>query len=171
MKKTFYLTICLLATMIMVSCANSSDKERISQLEAQIEELQNRGNNYNSSMSSSQTSNYESTHQTSSVTQRKNGTSLVGKYRINDDVSEWILDVNSDGTCQFHSNGNTYYGTWESCDDCYDFNMSDFVYFVVNGKRGYFMPHVDLNCQWLYDTSSSLKARNPNKRVELIRMN
>lgn len=173
MKKILFVSLCVATLMSCGQKQGPSEQEIQERIDAAVEaalreNATTAAEEGHSQISEPAATNYENNSELSAKT--GNVATLVGHYTISDDVSSWTVDINQDGSCQFHSNGKTYYGTWNTMSRYYELDMSDGLYFVVNGKSEYFYGYIDLDCQWLYDVSSSIKAKNPNKRVKLNRV-
>lgn len=175
MKKFLFLSLCVASLMSCGQKQGPSEQEIQERIDAAVEAALRENattatEEGHSQISEPAATNYENNSELSAKT--GNVATLVGHYTISDDGSSWTVDINQDGSCQFHSNGKTYYGTWEKNTyyDCYKLDMSDGLHFVVNGKSEYYIGYIDLDCQWLYDDNSSFKAKNPNKRVKLNRV-
>lgn len=110
----------------------------------------------------------------SSLTNQPVEKSIVGTFKFKDEGFEWKVEFKSDKTCQFTANGNTYYGTWTyinySQGEYFSVDMSDHLFLIKNGRRTQYTPVIDVQCKWLYENGSAHRAKNPNKRVELIRV-
>lgn len=124
----------------------------------------NSSSDYSSSGSISDNSTSSSSSSTESTIP-----SPVGKYTFNDDYNSYTLIINSDESCQIHSDGTTYYGSWrEWFDKCYSLEMSDVLHLRVNGNTySCYYPKIDISMQWMYCEIEAWKAKNPNKRVKL----
>lgn len=184
MKKFFYfaLTICM---AVFVSCTQQkggpSEQEIQDRIDAAVKaalaekKSSSDAEAAGTSASSSSSSDYSSasdTYTSSSSSERKpNSSSPVGEYRFSDDYNNYTLTINADETSQIVGNGQTYYGSWSDwCHKAYSINNSESLYLIVNGKKQYCSPMIDLSSEWLYLDSSSLKAKDPNKRVKLTRV-
>ncbi len=186
MKKLFYwvLPICV---AVFVSCTQQSsgpsEKEIQDRIDAAVKAAlaENPSSSgaeaaTSSASSSASSSNYSSasadTYTSSSSSERKpNASSPVGEYRFSDDYNDYTLIINADETCQIIGNGETYYGSWDDwCHKSYWIKNSESLYLIINGKKEYCSPMIDLSLQWMYCGSSALEAKDPTKRVKLTRV-
>lgn len=185
MKKLFYLVlpICL---AVFVSCTQQSgpsEKEIQDRIDAAVKAAlaENPSSSgaeavTSSASNSTSSSNYSSassdTYTSSSSSERKPGSSSpVGEYRFSDDYNDYTLIINADETCQIVGNGETYYGSWDEwCRKAYWIKNSESLYVILNGKKEYCSPMIDLSLEWLYCGSSALEAKDPTKRLKLTRV-
>ena len=181
MKKLFCLAL-LICAAVIVSCtqqkSSPSEQEIQERIDAAVKAAlaeQPASTSSTSAPSSSSSSNYSTTSETyttnSSSERKSNSSSPVGEYRFSDDYSEYTLKINGDETTQIVGNGKTYYGSWsEWCHMAYWVKNSESLYLVLNGKREYCSPKIDLSMEWMYCGGTELQAKDPTKRVKLTRV-
>lgn len=189
--KTRILSICSFVFMLsMVSCGgNSSDKQRIADLESKIQELQNKLNdtskvqevNEKENISSSESeavteetsSSYDSYTPTKSsgYESSKNNNYFAGTYEVTDAVGDtYTIELNSDETVKFmNSRGGVKYGSWR--DSPYGVPKLSFSYsespviFFPGGESD--LDFAIISDGYLYSSNVEYKSKNPRKRLDI----
>ena len=165
--------------IVLISCGGNStrDKERIAELEAQIDELKKGGNNADCTSSEENSSNVSSTTTSSTTTSSQ---SMVGTYEFSDNINTWVLVVDiedGDKTCYIYnkSKGDDIkcYGSW------WKMNTQKFAHLSFSDK----VPHVFFPSEesslsspcitkdWIYSGFSAAESKNPNLRLPLKKIN
>ena len=164
----------IFATIICISCSNSSnseDKERIAQLEAQINELKSNGSSYqgnenktNNSYNSKKRDNYSSRS-------NKESNNFAGIYVVTDDMgNKWTINLKDDESVTVKdASGKIYYGSWSSFPydvPCLSFGWDEwpYLYFPAGEEN---IDHSIIDNDQFYSSNTNYKAKNPNQRLPI----
>lgn len=161
----------------LVSCGgNNSDKARIAELEAQINELKG-GIEEDESVSgiaeSNSTDNYssnspENTHRS----ERGNSKGFVGTYQFTDEYNTtWTLNLKRDESVTVKAKGQNgeYYGSWDEFPydvPCLSFGYKDspIVAFPTGDEN---LDYGIITNEYIYASNVAYKAKNPQKRLPI----
>ncbi|MCC8070222.1 MAG: hypothetical protein LIO90_00275 [Bacteroidales bacterium] len=182
MKKTWLLAILPALLYGCQSSGNQMSREEIeaivdARIEAKLAENPSARPQGSSSSSSGDgfSSSSRSSSSSSSVDDPQN---WVGTYEFSDDFNTWEITVNPDETCTIvnkSKGGETIgYGSWRHYNlygGHYGVSFDDLVPQVWFEGEGDFSrlsrPDITDDLQWIYKDDSSLKAKNPKKRLPL----
>lgn len=177
MKKLTYLFVACMVSLVVASCgggSNSSDADRIAQLEDSIARMNSRTEStpktYNSDYNETEYQQPQSSESKYSDNSAKNESGYVGVYEITDNFgSPIIVNVNADETATLNYAGEEYYGSWEKSskyDFVIDFPWEGQPYIEFpSGKELVVALCVDENLA--YDGRANLEAKNPKKRLPI----
>lgn len=169
MKKLTYLFVACMVSLVVASCgggSNSSEADRIAQLEDSIARMNKQLNN----AVPSDGVNAESNSNVSSVNASEND--VVGTYEVKDHLDQvWIFTLNADESATVTKKGGDAvgYGSWS--DDRYDngiwFDFEEEPRIVFPNMQEGFFGHGDMNSGYLYRTVNAAKSKDPHQRLEM----
>lgn len=170
MKKVISVIVAGMMSLVVASCggsSNSSDADRISQLEDSIANLNNKLNNGVPSVEV----NAESNSNVSSVNTSEND--AVGTYEFTDSEGhKFILTLNDDETAQIKINDLVRYGSWEKYSPIEDNPLVHFdgdeepvITFPDHGARD--CRYMSIVGNYIYYEWESVKAKNPKLRLSI----
>lgn len=112
-----------------------------------------------------------------------NSSGFIGKYTFTDDRQKWTLEIKPDETCILKdAKGRIRYGSWGDLTEAFGYYDLDFrnehefagkdnAHFYINGEEyDVYLPHIDANIEWIYESSFSCEAKHPKKRLKLTRI-
>ncbi len=178
MKNGILIFVACMMSLVVASCggnSNSSEADRIAQLEDSIRKIQSDkivdGNNESKVESCSDDDSFSSSSQSKSVDSF--GGDVEGTYEFSDNINTWVLVVNGDETAYIYNkakgDGVKAYGSWYKYDSMKyaAFSFSDKAprVFFPSGEETLRYPRI--NNEWIYYNSSAADAKNPEKRLPL----
>lgn len=178
MKNGILIFVACMMSLVVASCggnSNSSEADRIAQLEDSIRKIQSDkivdGNNESKVESYSDDDSFSSSSQSKSVDSF--GGDVEGTYEFSDNINTWVLVVNGDETAYIYNkakgDGVKAYGSWYKYDHMKyaAFSFSDKAprVFFPSGEETLRYPRI--NNEWIYYNSSAADAKNPEKRLPL----
>lgn len=178
MKNGILIFVACMMSLVVASCgggSNSSEADRIAQLEDSIRKIQSDkivdGNNESKAESCSDDDSFSNSSQSKSVDSF--GGDVEGTYEFSDNINTWVLVVNGDETAYIYNkakgNGVKAYGSWYKYDHMKyaAFSFSDKAprVFFPSGDETLRSPRI--NNEWIYYNSSAADAKNPEKRLPL----
>lgn len=178
MKNVISIIVACMMSLVVASCggnSNSSEADRIAQLEDSIRKIQSDkivdGNNESKVESCSDDDSFSSSSQSKSVDSFEGD--VEGTYEFSDNINTWVLVVNGDETAYIYNkakgDGVKAYGSWYKYDHMKyaAFSFSDKAprVFFPSGEETLRYPRI--NNEWIYYNSSAADAKNPEKRLPL----
>lgn len=174
--KTRFLIIISVLSLVLVSCSNSADQNRIAQLERELAQLKNA--NVKENVSSSEVERDYSSDNTNvgsdnSSSRDESGTGFVGEYEFVDKVGVvWVLIIKNDNTATFNIKGDgyMYYASWDDSPynvPCLKFSSwedSPYINFQ-SGKET--INYACVTDEFIYESNSAFCAKNPRKRLPI----
>lgn len=159
-----------------VQCGgNSSDRARIAELEAQIEELQdNRGGSEdNTHIATSRDTETSVPSTETRRPRRERGTrQFIGTYEFTDTYNRtWVLTLKDDESVTVSAKGDDgiYYGSWN--DFPYDVPCLSFGWkespIIAFPDEDEDISYGIITNEYIYASNTAYKAKNPNKRLPI----
>lgn len=185
MKKYFSLLPALFF-VILVSCGGGNKDAEIAQLKEEIAQLKSQQNSQQNSSISEET---YSTQMDEPVSQNQTEQSIesapqkttnyIGTYTFTDGLdNNWNIILNSDNTAQIKNQNKTFYCEYSisSTNDnvvIIDVSGGHDPYIPVSGgkKECFYYPTMDLENLYLYNSTTAYKAKNPELRLKLKKIN
>ncbi|MDE7154573.1 MAG: hypothetical protein K2O00_09080 [Muribaculaceae bacterium] len=168
MKKLTYLFVACMVSLVVASCgggSNSSDADRIAQLEDSIKILNNK-------LQSNITSEIQGDEERSSY-DPSSPTSSNGTYQFTDvEGTKWKLHINSDKTATLEGNGNIYYGSWYYSDGNPRVNFDETPHIGFPHSERLDSHYMTIIGEYIYGGDSggtNSKAKNPRKRLSITK--
>ena len=175
MKNLILILVACMMSLVVASCggnSNSSEADKIAQLEDSIARIQSRHDNQeNNSSANDIPTRANSTNTDTPINE------LVGSYIVEDAVNaKWIIKVNEDESATIAKEGSNdiFYMSWDyhpSHGIGLSFNLGDPIRITFPNMKEGFQLTACIKDGYLYRNSSAIKAKDPKLRLPINKVN